>query len=65
VLRSLVEPAQQVLGRRPGAANFAHVVQFLADNVLIEVEKMRALPRLRYGAAKNAMQGCPRDGTPA
>ena len=55
-LRGLVEPAQQVLGRRPGSANFAHVVQFLADDVLIEVEEMRTLPGLRHGAAEHAMQ---------
>ena len=39
-------------------------MQFLADDILIEVEEMRALPGLRQGAAEDAMQGRPRDGAP-
>ena len=61
----MIEPAQQVFGGRTGAAHFAHVVQFLADDFLVEVEEMRALPRLHQGAAEHAMQRRPRDRAPA
>ena len=53
--------AQDVFGRRPGTAHLAHVVQLLADDLFIEVEEMRAFPRLHKGAAEHAMQRCPRD----
>ena len=40
----------------PGAAHLAHVVELLGDDRLVEVEEMRAFPRLHQRAAEQPVQ---------
>src|SRR6516165_7260616 len=64
-LRALAQAAQEILGGRSGPAHLANMMELLSDDRLVEIEKVRAFPRLRQRLPEYPVERLPRNGAPA